>query len=174
MTDSSRRAPPLPSLTPTQVAPDDAGAAGSSAAAATPTAMRRITTDGGSAAVESDDPAQLSPVSQLFLGFGDNTPDIYAILRLKGRASVEEIRPKMQQLVDAHARFRMRVTCRKGVWCTEVRMRSHMAARMAAACSCIGVPAPSAHDNSHMQSSSEPPPQHATLRPARMAARRGL
>jgi len=68
----------------------------------------------------ADPPAPLSPVSQLFLGLGDAAPDIYAILRLRGRASLADIRPKMQQLVDAHDRFRCRVSCRDGVWCTEL------------------------------------------------------
>lgn len=63
----------------------------------------------------------LSPVSQMFLGMGEQAPDIYAILRLRGYAPLEHIVPAMQQLVDAHERFRLRVARRGGAWCTEVR-----------------------------------------------------
>jgi hypothetical protein len=63
---------------------------------------------------------QLSPVSQLFLGMGEVSPDIYAIMRLEGRAPVADVAYVMQQLSDAHERFRMRVALRGGTWCTEV------------------------------------------------------
>ena len=64
---------------------------------------------------------QLSPVSKLFLGMGDNSPDIYAIMRLRGCARLEDVAEAMQNLVDAHDRFRMRIVYRGGAWCTEVR-----------------------------------------------------
>ncbi|GBF88058.1 hypothetical protein Rsub_00770 [Raphidocelis subcapitata] len=62
----------------------------------------------------------LSPVSQLFLGMGENSPDIYAVMRLRGYATVEAVASAMQQLADAHDRFRMRVVLRGGIWCTEI------------------------------------------------------
>lgn len=67
-------------------------------------------------------PPPLSPVSQLFLGLGECAPDIYAILRVAGRPSLDDLAPEMQQLCDAHDRFRMKVVKNAaGVWCTEVR-----------------------------------------------------
>lgn len=80
---------------------------------------------GAAAAAAASDsalpPPPLSPVSQLFLGLGDEAPDIYAILRLKGRASKAELLPAVERLVSMHDRFRMRVECRGGVWHTRVR-----------------------------------------------------
>ncbi|KIZ02477.1 hypothetical protein MNEG_5482 [Monoraphidium neglectum] len=50
---------------------------------------------------------------------GQQAPDIYAILRLRGRPTLEQIVPAMQQLADAHERFRLRVAKRGGSWVTE-------------------------------------------------------
>jgi hypothetical protein len=80
-----------------------------------------LTSGGGGGSGSGKKCPHLSPVSQLFLGMGENSPDIYAIMRLRGRASVDEVAGAMQQLVDAHDRFRMRVVYRGSAWCTEVR-----------------------------------------------------
>jgi hypothetical protein len=66
-------------------------------------------------------------VSQLFLGLGSQTPDIYAIIRLRGHATIDCMAPSMQALVDAHDRFRMRIACRDGVWRVKVRGRRRRA-----------------------------------------------
>ncbi|KIZ03030.1 hypothetical protein MNEG_4930 [Monoraphidium neglectum] len=64
--------------------------------------------------------AELSPVSQLFLGMGDAAPDIYAVLRLRGHAGLEEIAVAMGRLAASHERFRVRAVCCGGTWSIEL------------------------------------------------------
>ncbi|GBF88074.1 hypothetical protein Rsub_00786 [Raphidocelis subcapitata] len=99
----------------------------SAAGAAVPPGLGRLRvqvpdapTDGGAALGPTADCPPLSPVSQIFMGMGEATPDIYAIIRLRGNATVDEMAVCMRRLVDAHDRFRMRPTRRGGIWCNQL------------------------------------------------------
>ncbi|KAI8473104.1 MAG: hypothetical protein J3K34DRAFT_519278 [Monoraphidium minutum] len=106
-----------------KVAPCDDGSSGSPSSARSAhhgCADRAAARASAAAAAACSAAPPLSPVSQMFLGMGEQAPDIYAILRLRGHASLDEIAPAMRQLVDAHERFRLRVAFRAGAWRTEV------------------------------------------------------
>jgi hypothetical protein len=51
---------------------------------------------------------------------GDAAPDIYAVLRLRGHAGLEEIAVAMGRLAASHERFRVRAVCCGGTWSIEV------------------------------------------------------
>ena len=87
-----------------------------------PAAWRRRRAPRGRSRAPPAKAPPLSPVSRIYLGMGDRSPDIYAVVRLRGCASLDDISKVMEALTAAHERFRMRIARRAdGKWAAEVR-----------------------------------------------------